>query len=183
MNKLGKLNDSAYGQIDIYDVLSDMVCSLSGSKYKDMFVVKGGYALATALIAQNLNPLVRATIDIDMWFFNKESWKEFLGKCGEFLTINSGLSLNYTVLESKQTTDRWRGGYILLKVVSAGGEEFETKIDMKIGVVPLDQQIVLPAFDVTFNAVSFENMLADKLFNMTFWIIAKRPRDFYDVYV
>ena len=63
MNKLGKQN--ADKQIGIYDVLSDIVYSLSMGKYKDMFVVKGGYALASALIAQKLDSLVRATIDID----------------------------------------------------------------------------------------------------------------------
>ena len=147
-----------------------------------MFVVKGGYALASALIAQKLDFLVRATIDIDMWFFDKGLWKDFLNECGDFLTKNSSKKLNYTMIEAKQTTDRWRGGYILLKALTDQGDEFDTKIDMKIGVIPVGLQINLPSFDVTFNAVSLENMLADKLFNMTFWIIGKRPRDFYDVY-
>ena len=182
MNKLGKQNGFDDGKIVIYDVLSDIIYSLSNSKYKDMFAVKGAYALAAALINQKLDPLVRSTIDIDMWFFNKGLWKEFINECGEVLSNNSRLKLNYTMVEAKQTTDRWRSGYILLKALSVNGDEFEVKIDMKIGVIPLENQITLPSFDVAFNAVSFENMLADKLFNMTFWIIAKRPRDFYDVY-
>jgi len=159
-----------------------MVCSLSDGKYKDMFVIKGGYALASALKNKNLNALARATTDIDMWFFDKPLWKEFLGESAEFLTKNSRLNIKYVMVEAKQTTDRWRGGYIRFQAITPFGKVFDTKIDMRIGSVALDQKVSLPSFDVTFNAVSFEKMLADKLFNMTFWIIAKRPRDFYDVF-
>ena len=86
MNKLDKQNGFSDGQIEIYDVLTDIIYCLATSKYKDLFVVKGGYALASALIAKKLDSLVRATIDIDIWFFDKGLWKDFLSKCGEFLT-------------------------------------------------------------------------------------------------
>ena len=173
--------------ITISDILFDMVNSILLSKYKDLFVFKGAFALSSLLRQEHLEEFARSTTDIDVLFTreNRSVWREFYSECSDLLTRNSRLSLRYVNDPSKDhgKGHSWKHGYILFDVYRNDYSiPFQTKIDFKEDEPFIGLRINIPELVGQPFAVSYEKMIIDKVCNMQWESILLRYRDIFDVY-
>ena len=160
---------------------------LSKSKYRDNFVLKGGFYLSTLFGVEN-----RATMDIDTTFRNASFDEETIIKMiNEIVSIkiDDNAKLSYLGIEPIRDEDEYGGFRVTIQV------EYETMkqsfhIDIATGDPMTPKEIrykylpLLGDYYVDFYAYNMETILAEKIETMLNRLeLNGRTRDFYDIYL
>ena len=160
---------------------------LSKSKYRDNFVLKGGFYLSTLFGVEN-----RATMDIDTTFRNASFDEETIIKMiNEIVSIkiDDNAKLSYLGIEPIRDEDEYGGFRVTIQV------EYETMkqsfhIDIATGDPITSKEIrykylpLLGDYYVDLYAYNMETILAEKIETMLNRLeLNGRTRDFYDIYL
>lgn len=160
---------------------------LSKSKYRDNFVLKGGFYLSTLFGVEN-----RATMDIDTAFRNASFDEETITKMiNEIVSIkiDDNAKLSYLGIEPIRDEDEYGGFRVTIQV------EYETMkqsfhIDIATGDPITPKEIrykylpLLGDYYVDLYAYNMETILAEKIETMLNRLeLNGRTRDFYDIYL
>ncbi len=160
---------------------------LSKSKYRDNFVLKGGFYLSTLFGVEN-----RATMDIDTTFRNASFDEETIIKMiNEIVSIkiDDNAKLSYLGIEPIRDEDEYGGFRATIQV------EYETMkqsfhIDIATGDPITPKEIrykylpLLGDYYVDLYAYNMETILAEKIETMLNRLeLNGRTRDFYDIYL
>jgi predicted nucleotidyltransferase component of viral defense system len=160
---------------------------LSKSKYKDNFVLKGGFYLSTLFGVEN-----RATMDIDAAFRNANFDEETIIKMiNEIISIDidDNAKLKYLGIEPIRDEDEYGGFRVTIQV------EYETikqsfHIDIATGDPITPKEIrykylpLLGDYYIDLYAYNMETVLAEKIETILSRLeLNGRTRDFYDVYL
>jgi len=160
---------------------------LSKSKYRDNFVLKGGFYLSTLFGVEN-----RATMDIDTAFRNASFDEEAIIKMiNEIVSIkiDDNAKLSYLGIEPIRDEDEYGGFRVTIQV------EYETMkqsfhIDIATGNPITPKEIrykylpLLGDYYVDLYAYNMETILAEKIETMLNRLeLNGRTRDFYDIYL
>ncbi len=160
---------------------------LSKSKYRDNFVLKGGFYLSTLFGVEN-----RATMDIDTAFRNASFDEETIIKMiNEIVSIkiDDNVKLSYLGIEPIRDEDEYGGFRVTIQV------EYETMkqsfhIDIATGDPITPKEIrykylpLLGDYYVDLYAYNMETILAEKIETMLNRLeLNGRTRDFYDIYL
>lgn len=160
---------------------------LSKSKYRDNFVLKGGFYLSTLFGVEN-----RATMDIDTAFRNASFDEETIIKMiNEIVSIkiDDNAKLSYLGIEPIRDEDEYGGFRVTIQV------EYETMkqsfhIDIATGDPITPKEIrykylpLLGDYYVDLYAYNMETILAEKIETMLNRLeLNGRTRDFYDIYL
>lgn len=160
---------------------------LSKSKYRDNFVLKGGFYLSTLFGVEN-----RATMDIDTAFRNASFDEETIIKMiNEIVSIkiDDNAKLSYLGIETIRDEDEYGGFRVTIQV------EYETMkqsfhIDIATGDPITPKEIryrylpLLGDYYVDLYAYNMETILAEKIETTLKRLeLNGRIRDFYDIYL
>lgn len=160
---------------------------LSKSKYRDNFILKGGFYLSTLFGVEN-----RATMDIDTAFRNASFDEETIIKMiNEIVSIkiDDNAKLSYLGIEPIRDEDEYGGFRATIQV------EYETMkqsfhIDIATGdpITPKEIRykylLLLGDYYVDLYAYNMETILAEKIETMLNRLeLNGRTRDFYDIYL
>lgn len=160
---------------------------LSKSKYRDNFVLKGGFYLSTLFGVEN-----RATMDIDTTFRNTSFDEETIIKMiNEIVSIkiDDNAKLSYLGIEPIRDEDEYGGFRVTIQV------EYETikqsfHIDIATGDPITPKEIrykylpLLGDYYVDLYAYNMETILAEKIeTTLNRLELNGRTRDFYDIYL
>lgn len=160
---------------------------LSKSKYRDNFVLKGGFYLSTLFGVEN-----RATMDIDTAFRNASFDEETIIKMiNEIVSIkiDDNAKLSYLGIEPIRDEDEYGGFRVTIQV------EYETMkqsfhIDIATGDPITPKEIrykylpLLGDYYVDLYAYNMETILAEKIeTTLNRLELNGRTRDFYDIYL
>ena len=160
---------------------------LSKSKYRDNFILKGGFYLSTLFGVEN-----RATMDIDTAFRNESFDEETIIKMiNEIVSIkiDDNAKLSYLRIEPIRNEDEYGGFRVTIQV------EYETMkqsfhIDIATGDPITPKEIrykylpLLGDYYVDLYAYNMETILAEKIETMLNRLeLNGRTRDFYDIYL
>lgn len=160
---------------------------LSKSKYRDNFILKGGFYLSTLFGVDN-----RATMDIDTAFRNASFDEETIIKMiNEIVSIkiDDNAKLSYLGIEPIRDEDEYGGFRATIQV------EYETMkqsfhIDIATGDPITPKEIrykylpLLGDYYVDLYAYNMETILAEKIETMLNRLeLNGRTRDFYDIYL
>lgn len=160
---------------------------LSKSKYRDNFVLKGGFYLSTLFGVEN-----RATMDIDTAFRNASFDEEtIIKRINEIVSIkiDDNAKLSCLGIESIRDEDEYGGFRVTIQV------EYETMkqsfhIDIATGDPITPKEIrykylpLLGDYYVDLYAYNMETVLAEKIETMLNRLeLNGRTRDFYDIYL
>ena len=160
---------------------------LSKSKYRDNFVLKGGFYLSTLFGVEN-----RATMDIDTAFRNASFDEETIIKMIHEIVsikIDDNAKLSYLGIEPIRDEDEYGGFRVTIQV------EYETMkqsfhIDIATGDPITPKEIrykylpLLGDYYVDLYAYNMETILAEKIETMLNRLeLNGRTRDFYDIYL
>ena len=160
---------------------------LSKSKYRDNFVLKGGFYLSTLFGVEN-----RATMDLDTAFRNASFDEETIIKMiNEIVSIkiDDNAKLSYLGIEPIRDEDEYGGFRVTIQV------EYETMkqsfhIDIATGDPITPKEIrykylpLLGDYYVDLYAYNMETILAEKIETMLNRLeLNGRTRDFYDIYL
>jgi len=166
--------------IDTWDVLVDVAATLTQSKYKNDFLMRGMFVLRSFLYDKIDNNLLRATTDIDSDFKNIESWESLVSEIETLLTENSKLGVQYVVAKRRgfHANPNSDSLQIYAKTQPA---DIRISLDMNIRTWKESQIYMLP--QLTFEANTFYTMLCDKISVLTQARLQRRIKDLYDVYL
>ena len=160
---------------------------LSKSKYRDNFILKGGFYLSTLFGVEN-----RATMDIDTAFRNEIFDEETIIKMiNEIISIkiDDNAKLSYLGIEPIRNEDEYGGFRVTIQV------KYETMkqsfhIDIATGDPITPKEIrykylpLLGDYYVDLYAYNMETILAEKIETMLNRLeLNGRTRDFYDIYL
>ena len=160
---------------------------LSKSKYRDNFILKGGFYLSTLFGVEN-----RATMDIDTAFrnesFNEETIIKMINEIVS-IEIDDNAKLSYLGIEPIRNEDEYGGFRVTIQV------KYETMkqsfhIDIATGDPITPKEIrykylpLLGDYYVDLYAYNMETILAEKIETMLNRLeLNGRTRDFYDIYL
>ena len=160
---------------------------LSKSKYRDNFVLKGGFYLSTLFGVEN-----RATMDIDTAFRNANFDEDTIIKMIKEIVsikIDDNANLSYIGIEPIRDEDEYGGFRVTIQV------EYETMkqsfhIDISTGDPITPKEIrykylpLLGYYYIDLYAYNMETVLAEKIETILNRLeLNGRLRDFYDIYL
>lgn len=160
---------------------------LSKSKYRDNFILKGGFYLSTLFGVEN-----RATMDIDTAFRNANFDEETVVKMIKeiiLIKIDDNAQLNYVEIVPIRDIDEYGGFRVTIEVI------FETikqsfHIDIATGDPIIPKEIrykylpLLENYYIDLYAYNMETILAEKVETILNRLeLNGRTRDFYDIYL
>ena len=160
---------------------------LSKSKYRDNFVLKGGFYLSTLFGVEN-----RATMDIDTAFRNASFDEETIIKMiNEIVSIkiDDNAKLSYLGIESIRDEDEYGGFRVDIQVeLENVKEKFHVDIATGDPITPKEIRYkylpLLGDYYVDLYAYNMETVLAEKIETMLNRLeLNGRTRDFYDIYL
>lgn len=160
---------------------------LSISKYKDNFILKGGFYLSTLFGVEN-----RATMDIDMAFNKSKFTKENIeNMIAEIIStdINDNASINLLGIDSIRDEDLY-GGYRVALLVEYENIKEKFHVDIVTGdpITPKEikykYKTLLEDKIINVWAYNIETVIAEKLETiLERGELNGRMRDFYDIYL
>lgn len=168
-------------------MLERLLERISVSKYKDIFILKGGM-----LIASMIGIGSRTTMDMDGTIqgyplSDEAIQNTFMEICS--ISLNDGVNLTLNSITPIRDEDEY-GGYRLM--ITAGYEGINTplKVDITTGDI-ITPEAVRYTFHSSFEdkrieiwAYNVETILAEKVETiLRRSVLNTRPRDFYDVYI
>lgn len=160
---------------------------LSVSKYKDNFILKGGFYLSTLFGVEN-----RTTMDIDAAFRNGDFTKETIVKMIKeiiSIKINDNAKLSFLGIESIRGEDEYGGFRVDIQVeIENIKEKFHTDIATGDPITPKEikykyKPILMDNY-INLWAYNIETVLAEKIETILSRVeLNGRMRDFYDIYL
>lgn len=160
---------------------------LSVSKYRDNFILKGGFYLSTLFGIEN-----RTTMDLDTAFKNADFNEETIIKMiKEIISINlkDNAKLSYLAIESIRDEDEY-GGFRVDILVELENTKEKFHIDVATGDPITPKEITYKYKPLLSNncinlcAYNIETVLAEKLETILSRMeLNGRMRDFYDIYL
>ena len=160
---------------------------LSVSKYRDNFILKGGFYLSTLFGINN-----RSTMDIDALFkmadFNEENIVKIIKEILN-IKLNDNTQLNYLKTESIRDEDEYGGFRVFIEVkIENIKERFNLDIVTGDPITPKEivykYKPILGDKSIKLLAYNLETVLAEKLETVLTRVEANgRMRDFYDIYL
>lgn len=160
---------------------------LSKSKYRDNFVLKGGFYLSTLFGIEN-----RATMDIDTAFRNANFDEETIVKMIKeiiSIEIDDNAKLEYIGISPIRGEDEY-GGFRVIIQVEYDNMKQPFHIDIATGDPITPKEIrykylpLLGSYYIDLYAYNMETVLAEKIETMLSRLeLNGRIRDFYDVYL
>ncbi len=160
---------------------------LAVSKYRDTFILKGGFYLSTLFGLES-----RSTKDIDTAIknakFNKENIEEMI-KSIISIDINDGALINFVDISNIREEDKYGGFRVILNVKVDTIRE-NLQIDIATGDPITPKPIVYKYFPILGNSYvnvwsyNIETVIAEKLETILRRAEANsRIRDYYDIYL
>ena len=160
---------------------------LSKSKYRDNFILKGGFYLSTLFGIEN-----RFTMDIDTSFKNEDFTEEKIIEMIKGITLielNDNVKISYLGIEPIRSEDEY-GGFRVTLLVQLENIREKFHVDIATGDVITPKEIiykykpVLENGNITLWAYNIETVLAEKLETILSRLeLNGRTRDFYDIYL
>ena len=160
---------------------------LSKSKYRDNFVLKGGFYLSTLFGVEN-----RATMDIDTAFRNANFNEETIVKMMKEIVsieINDNAKLKYISIAPTRDEDEYGGFRVTIEVIyETMKQSFHIDIATGDPITPKEIRYkylpLLGDYYVDLYAYNMETILAEKIETMLNRLeLNGRTRDFYDIYL
>lgn len=146
-------------------ILEEFAEKISHSKYKDSFVLKGGFIVSKILGIDN-----RTTRDIDTTFtstiYSKEEIEDIFK---EIINVDDGSFFDYSIekIQEGQADDGYPGFMVMLKAVN-GKAKFDLKIDVSNNTLVYPAAITYPfksmisESEISVMAYPIENIIAEK---------------------
>lgn len=160
---------------------------LSKSKYRDNFVLKGGFYLSTLFGVEN-----RATVDIDTSFRNANFDEEtIINMIKEIISIDidDNAKIDYAGIAPIRDEDEY-GGFRVSMIVNYDEMHEPIHIDIATGDPITPREIrykylpLLGDYYIDLYAYNMETVLAEKIETMLNRLVLNgRTRDFYDIYL
>ena len=160
---------------------------LSKSKYRDNFVLKGGFYLSTLFGVEN-----RTTMDIDTAFKNANFDEKTIVKMIKEIVsikIDDNAQLNYVGIAPIRDEDEYGGFRVTIEVIYETMKQ-SFHIDIATGDPITPKEIrhkylsLLGDYYIDLYAYNMETVLAEKIETMLSRLeLNGRTRDFYDVYL
>lgn len=160
---------------------------LSKSKYRDNFVLKGGFYLSTLFGVEN-----RATVDIDTSFRNANFDEEtIINMIKEIISIDidDNAKLSYLGIEPIRDEDEY-GGFRVSMIVNYDEMHEPIHIDIATGDPITPREIrykylpLLGDYYIDLYAYNMETVLAEKIETILSRLeLNGRAKDFYDIYL
>ncbi len=160
---------------------------LSKSKYKDNFILKGGFYLSTLFGVEN-----RTTMDIDTAFRNVNFTEETIVKIIKeiiSIEIEDNAKLNYLGISPIRDEDEYGGFRVDIKIeIENIKEKFHIDIATGDPITPKEIRYkykpILGDNYINLWAYNLETVLAEKLETILSRVeLNGRMRDFYDIYL
>ena len=160
---------------------------LSVSKYKDNFILKGGFYLSTLFGVEN-----RTTMDIDAAFRNADFNEEtIISMIKEIISIdiNDNAKLNYLGIEPIRDEDEY-GGFRIVILVEFENIKEKFHLDIATGdpitpkEIKYNYKTILGKDCVKLWAYNIETVLSEKIETILNRLeLNGRMRDYYDIYL
>lgn len=160
---------------------------LSKSKYRDNFVLKGGFYLSTLFGVEN-----RTTVDIDTAFRNANFDEETIIKMIKeiiLIDIDDNAKINYTGVVPIRDEDEY-GGFRVNMMVNYDEINEPIHIDIATGDPITPKEIrykyspLLSDYYIDLYAYNIETVLAEKIETILNRLeVNGRTKDFYDIYL
>lgn len=160
---------------------------LSTSKYRDNFVLKGGFYLSTLFGLEN-----RATVDIDTSFRNANFDEEtIINMIKEIISINidDNAKMDYASIAPIRDEDEY-GGFRVSMIVNYDEMHEPIHIDIATGDPITPREIrykylpLLGDYYIDLYAYNMETVLAEKIETILSRLeLNGRAKDFYDIYL
>ena len=160
---------------------------LSKSKYRDNFVLKGGFYLSTLFGVEN-----RATMDIDTAFRNANFDEETIVKMIKEISsikIDDNAKLNYLSIAPIRDEDEYGGFRVTIEVIyETMKQSFHIDIVTGDPITPKEIRYkylpLLGDYYINLYAYNIETVLAEKIETILDRLeLNGRTRDFYDIYL
>lgn len=167
--------------------MEQLVKRLSETKYRDHFILKGGY-----LLASKYGLSQRATQDLDATIQNMALTREKVEEIVHELTMPDTSNQKYfSLLSIRETREDFQyNGYNIKLLFQNGQAKFPIDIDMTTGeellAISEDETIPLMFEEgvIHFPAYPVEQILADKFYTMlAYGTDGTRMKDYYDLYI
>lgn len=160
---------------------------LSVSKYKDNFILKGGFYLSTLFGIEN-----RTTMDIDTAFrnanFNEKTIVKMIKEIVS-IKIDDNAKLSYLGISPIRDEDEY-GGFRVSMIVNHDEIHESIHIDIATGDPITPKEIrykylpLLGDYYIDLYAYNIETILAEKIETMLIRLeLNSRAKDFYDIYL
>ena len=173
-------NNNEYNTLDVSTVLNSMLQSLSNSKFKNYFIIKGGSALMIMFKEMNETEYIRETTDIDIHCSDREVWNEFIYNCESILNNNNN-GFKFTLIKERKLTAETSSSSLKFNVFDyINNKECTVKIDMNIKSNNIIGYKKFKSIDL--NHFDFYTMLSDKIVVCCSKKIFRRIKDLYDLY-
>lgn len=160
---------------------------LSKSKYRDNFVLKGGFYLSTLFGVEN-----RATVDIDTSFRNANFDEEtIINMIKEIISIDidDNAKIDYAGIVTIRDEDEY-GGFRVSMIVNYDEMHEPIHIDIATGDLITPKEIrykylpLLGDYYIDLYAYNMETVLAEKIETILSRLeLNGRAKDFYDIYL
>lgn len=160
---------------------------LSKSKYRDNFILKGGFYLSTLFEIEN-----RATMDIDTAFRNANfNEKNIIKMMKEIISIkiDDGAELNYLGKATIRDEDEYGGFRVTIEVKYENiRQSFHIDIATGDPITPREIKYkyvpILSDYHIDLYAYNIETVLAEKIETILSRLeLNGRTRDYYDIYL
>ena len=160
---------------------------LSKSKYRDNFILKGGFYLSTLFGVEN-----RTTMDIDTAFRNADFNEETIVKMIKEIVsieIDDNAKLSYLRIEPIRDADKYGGFRVTIQVEYENMKQ-SFHIDIATGDPITPKEIrykylsLLGEYYIDLFAYNMETVLAEKIETILSRVeLNSRMKDFYDIYL
>ena len=160
---------------------------LSKSKYRNNFILKGGFYLSTLFGVEN-----RATMDIDTAFRNANFDEKTIVKMIKEITsikIDDNAKLNYVSIAPIRDEDEYGGFRVTIEVIyETMKQSFHIDIATGDPITPKEVEYkylpLLGDYYINLCAYNMETVLAEKIETILNRLeLNGRTRDFYDIYL
>jgi len=173
--------DKTNKNIDTWDILVDVARTLTTSKYKDDFRMRGMFVLRSFLRDKIDPSLLRGTTDIDSDFRDRQKWESLVSELESLLNNNTQISAIYSIVKRRGFDKNPNSDSIAIRVIVEDIINERIKLDINIRSWKEDQEYIIP--EITFEANTFYAMLCDKISVLTQPRLQRRIKDLYDVYL
>lgn len=168
-------------------VFDRFIARLSKSKYKDYFVIKGGFLLSTLFGLEN-----RSTMDIDTAIINsKFTEKNILKMITSIVNIDLNDNIKFSVKEVSTIRDEDKyGGYRINLLFEFENIKELLKLDVATGD-PITPQAITYKYKTMLDnryieilSYNIETILAEKIETIFSKVeVSSRMKDYYDIYL
>lgn len=187
LKNIAKAKNINFNVVLKFYVFDRFIVRLSKSKYRDNFIVKGGFLLSTMFGIEN-----RSTMDIDYSItktkFNKRNILEMIKSIVD-IDLNDGINFSIKGIELIREEDKY-GGYRVNLLFKFENIKESFKVDIATGdpitpeAIKFHYKSILADEEMKVWAYNLETVLAEKLETiLSKGELSSRMKDYYDIYL